>query len=138
MIRNRQRTWAACVAAITLLAFSAGSGATDRPAAGHQEPFGQFDHDGDGFISYSEAKADPALSEDFNRLDDDKNGELDRGEFAQFEAQGLTKTPDILPPEPPADTQKAPPLPLRGRDLNPPPPQPPPLGPPTTDHLPRP
>lgn len=88
------------------------------------DPFNQLDHDNDGNISYSEAKADPALGEDFNRLDDDKNGELDRGEFAQFEARGLTNTPDILPPEPPAKVDKAPPLPPRDRNLSPSPPAP--------------
>jgi hypothetical protein len=104
----------AVIGGAALLAAGAVSGATTPVVDTRRNVFSLLDHDKDGFISYSEAKADPALSDDFNRLDNDKNGELDRGEFAQFEAQGFTNSPDILPPEQPRDAEKAPSLPPRG------------------------
>jgi hypothetical protein len=99
-----------------LLNLAVASAAATAPAGDDKpDPFNLLDHDSNGLISYSEANADPALSREFNDLDKDKSGELDKSEFAQFEAQGLTDRPGILPPEPSERTEKAPPLPPETR-----------------------
>lgn len=43
------------------------------------------DENKDGKVTKKEAKADPALTRVFNQYDLDKNGELDRGEWARLE-----------------------------------------------------
>lgn len=44
------------------------------------------DDNKDGKVTRDEAKADPALARSFDKYDLDKNGILDRGEFARLEA----------------------------------------------------
>jgi hypothetical protein len=98
-----------------LLNLAVASAATPPAGDSKPDPFNLLDHDSNGLISYSEAQSDPALTREFNDLDKDKDGELDKGEFAQFEAQGLTDRPGILPPEPSEHVEKAPPLPPETR-----------------------
>lgn len=47
--------------------------------------FEQFDKDGNGSISKTEASADPRLNDQFKKLDSDGNGELSQTEFGKFE-----------------------------------------------------
>lgn len=98
-----------------LLNLAVASAVTSPAGDNKPDPFNLLDHDSNGLISYSEAKSDPALTREFNDLDKNKDGELDKGEFAQFEAQGLTNQPGILPPEPSEHVEKAPPLPPETR-----------------------
>jgi hypothetical protein len=45
------------------------------------------DADRDGKVSRQEAQADPALARSFPRYDANRDGQLDRAEFARLEAQ---------------------------------------------------
>lgn len=55
----------------------------DRAAAA---PVNYADEDRDGKVTKKEAKADAALTRIFNRYDQNGDGDLDRAEFAQLEA----------------------------------------------------
>jgi hypothetical protein len=46
------------------------------------------DKNSDGKISKSEAASDQKLAKQFDKLDSNKDGNLDKGEFAKFEASG--------------------------------------------------
>lgn len=48
---------------------------------------GKLDTDGDKSISKAEAKTDAKLKADFSKLDTNKDGKLDSGEFARFEVK---------------------------------------------------
>ena len=48
--------------------------------------FSQVDADQDGYISNSEASADPALLEQFTDLDTNADGQLDQDEYAAMGA----------------------------------------------------
>lgn len=61
---------------------AAGRGAYQDPA----ETPRYADADRDGRVTREEASVDPALAARFERFDRNKNGELDRGEFARLEA----------------------------------------------------
>jgi Ca2+-binding EF-hand superfamily protein len=50
------------------------------------DKFGVLDKDHDGMVSKAEARKDKELSKEFDKLDANKDGKLDQGEFAQFEA----------------------------------------------------
>jgi hypothetical protein len=49
------------------------------------------DKNSDGKISKSEAAADQKLAKQFDKLDANKDGNLDQAEFAKFEASGSAK-----------------------------------------------
>ena len=47
-----------------------------------------MDKDADGKISKTEAGSNPELAKQFDKLDANKDGNLDQAEFAKFEAKG--------------------------------------------------
>lgn len=56
--------------------------------AGDAGGFGKLDRDRDGNISKKEAASNKDLTKQWDQLDANKDGKLDQGEFAQFEASG--------------------------------------------------
>lgn len=63
----------------------AGGDVTGGGAAGSVS-FAQLDANGDGMISQDEAQANPQLSQQFQSIDQNQDGQLDQSEFAQFES----------------------------------------------------
>lgn len=57
----------------------------------------RIDTDGNGRITKAEATAKADLKKQFSKLDENKDGELDSGEFAEFEAKGAMGTDDSVP-----------------------------------------
>lgn len=83
----------AAVAALTL----AGSAAAQSQPEGQGVPgvdvdvnanvnMASIDKDSDGKITKAEAKGNDKLTKEFGKLDSNKDGSLDQGEFAKFEA----------------------------------------------------
>ena len=60
----------------------------------HQPSFHKLDANSDGHISRQEARKAPPLQEQFAQADQDGNGKVERGEFAEFElrSQGGAQT----------------------------------------------
>ncbi len=75
-------TVALITALMTGAAFAAGSG-----KAGMET----LDANGDGQISQEEAQAHPELAKQFDSLDQDGSGSLERAEFARFETEATTE-----------------------------------------------
>lgn len=50
-----------------------------------QQTYSTLDSNGDGYISKSEAQANPSLASKFDIVDSDQDKQLDEGEFARFE-----------------------------------------------------
>lgn len=61
------------------------SGGTTEYGNSSKVDFKKLDEDGDGRISRAEAAARPQLGEYFQRLDRNRDRQLDKGEFSQFE-----------------------------------------------------
>lgn len=61
------------------------TGAADAAAGGE---FGKLDKDRDGSVTKKEAASNKNLAKKWDTLDANKDGKLDQGEFAQFEAEG--------------------------------------------------
>ena len=68
------------------------------------EPITRYaDANNDGKVTREEAKADPNLARSFDQYDGNKDGVLDRGEFARLEADSVDhrapglETPDAEP-----------------------------------------
>lgn len=68
-----------------------GAGAAVGAGGNMSESFDKLDRNKDGSITKREASGDPAVASAFATLDASKDGKLDLGEFAQFEAGGGTK-----------------------------------------------
>ena len=62
---------------------AAGSGGMVQDSS--QQQFSKLDADGNGYLSKSEVNRDPALEQRYNTLDKNRDGKLDRAEFARFE-----------------------------------------------------
>jgi hypothetical protein len=89
------------IAPLILTTAIAGLTACGADDGAEHPPFGQAqppaksataryaDGDRDGKVTRKEAQADPMLSASFDRYDTDDNDELDRAEFARFEAHAL-------------------------------------------------
>jgi len=60
-------------------------GSSSPGASGGSDMLTQLDADHDGTISKKEAAKDKALSKQFSKLDINRDGKLDVGEFAKFE-----------------------------------------------------
>jgi len=56
------------------------------PAAGTGDAFTKLDSDKDGMVSKKEASKNKELTSKWDTLDTNKDGKLDQGEFAAFEA----------------------------------------------------
>lgn len=69
---------AALLAAMPLATLSAGARSAAVPL------FAQLDRDKDGFIDLREAQAAPGLVRSFDAMDVDRDGKLDRVEFARW------------------------------------------------------
>ncbi|WP_305806329.1 EF-hand domain-containing protein [Stenotrophomonas sp. YIM B06876] len=54
----------------------------DNVVGNYRIDFDALDVDGDGFISRTEAQANPALADEFNALDSSRRGRLDRRQLA--------------------------------------------------------
>lgn len=54
--------------------------------------FSSVDKDADGTVSKKEAASNRDLTKKWDTLDANKDGKLDQGEFAQFEASGSTNS----------------------------------------------
>jgi len=55
------------------------------------------DKNSDGKVSKAEAASNKELSAQFSKLDTNKDGNLDKGEFAKFEAKGSAGSKDGAP-----------------------------------------
>lgn len=66
--------------------------------------FSDFDTNQDGLVSEQEAAANTRLMDRFHRLDSDNDGNLDKGEFAQFETQPTQYEQEME--QPPAQEQQ--------------------------------
>lgn len=55
------------------------------------------DKNSDGKVTKAEASSDQQLSQKFDSLDANKDGNLDKGEFAKFEAKGSAGNKDGAP-----------------------------------------
>lgn len=92
------RTISTITAAATLL-LAGGALAQDRGVPGIDVDINtdakvnmpNVDKNSDGKVSRSEAASDKQLSQQFDKLDANKDGNLDKGEFAKFEAKGKAK-----------------------------------------------
>jgi len=67
------------------------SGISGQLTPTEQEAFSRLDINGDGKISETEAKNDPALAAKFKTVDKDQNHVVDEGEFAKFETETQNK-----------------------------------------------
>jgi Ca2+-binding EF-hand superfamily protein len=90
------------LAALLVTAASAADNTTSRDAPADPS-FESLDRNGDNMISRPEAHAHDKVDSQFRALDRDGDGDLDRGEFARFEA-GATpaagEDPARLPGDP--------------------------------------
>lgn len=81
-------------AAIIALMLAATAQAAER---GHGEGalMRALDTNGDGVVSVEEAKANPDLAREFQQYDQNRDGNIDQGEFSRFEMQEqeMEKTP---------------------------------------------
>ena len=89
MAKNTYQIWLIGAALIVSLAFSATLAAhdCDEKSASAGTPMVYADQDRDGRVTQQEATVDRALSRNFERYDQNDDGELDRAEFAQLEAR---------------------------------------------------
>jgi hypothetical protein len=76
-------------------------GALPSAAPEGREPITRYaDANRDGRVTREEAQADPALARSFDQHDGNKDGELDRAEFARLEAQSRgARAAFALPPD---------------------------------------
>jgi hypothetical protein len=63
-----------------------------------QDSFNKLDKDKDGYISQQEAKDNKKLTEQWDTVDADANGQLEMSEFSAFETG---KAADFTPPDDP-------------------------------------
>ena len=70
---------------ITLVVLVLGVGSFAAIAADTSKAFDEMDHDGDGYISRSEATTRVDLRESWREVDVDQDGQLTEAEFAAFE-----------------------------------------------------
>jgi len=70
---------------IVATALVASSAFSASALAGESAKFSQLDADGNGMISSEEASADPALVQEWDAADVNKDGQLERAEFSALE-----------------------------------------------------
>lgn len=88
------------------------------PRLESQAPITKFaDANRDGQVTRDEARADPALAAAFEHYDLDKNGKLDRGEFARLE-DGRRSDLTVIPVSVDEESVKAARAARRGQSLN--------------------
>jgi hypothetical protein len=78
-----------CLAAIAAVALAGSAFAGDLGIdAKANVSLSSIDTDADGKVSKTEAASNEKLAQKFDSLDANKDGNLDKGEFAKFEASG--------------------------------------------------
>lgn len=71
---------------------SAMTNASPVPSADQDAPtFEKSDRNGDGKVDRREAAASKALVKEFAELDKDRDGQLDKGEFARLETEQMRR-----------------------------------------------
>jgi hypothetical protein len=73
--------------------------AASRHEAAASESPRYADANRDGRVTRDEAKVYAALEDNFDRFDMDRNGELDRGEFARLEMEAVDRPPLTIEPD---------------------------------------
>lgn len=104
------------IAAIAALTF-AGSAAAQSDAQGvpgvdvdvnANVNMASIDKNSDGKITKAEAKGNEQLTKEFGKLDSNKDGSLDQGEFAKFEASGKAQGSEKSNPDKPGMNDSTP------------------------------